>query len=134
MTRGRLVAAIVGVASVLCLPLSSLAQVQQPSPLPGGTPPVPGTPPIPERPPLPAPPSPPPATAPGTITPGPPPPMGVPVPPMTISPTNPDQPPPGTGAIPGATGQTMQQLPREFLPPRVASAPSPLPRRRRARS
>src|SRR5215472_2739157 len=127
MTRGRLVAAIVGVASVLCLPLSSLAQVQQPSPLPGGTPPVPGTPPIPERPPLPAPPSPPPATAPGTITPGTPPPMGVPVPPMTISPTNPDQPPPGTGAIPGATGQTMQQLPREFLPPPGGIRPFPTP-------
>src|SRR5215467_10325772 len=127
MTRGRLVAAIVGVASVLCFPLSSLAQVQQPSPLPGGTPPVPGTPPIPERPPLPAPPSPPPATAPGTITPGTPPPMGVPVPPMTISPTNPDQPPPGTGAIPGATGQTMQQLPREFLPPPGGIRPFPTP-------
>jgi outer membrane protein len=127
MTRGRLVVAIIGVASVLCLPLSGLAQVQQPSPLPGGTPPVPGTPPIPERPPLPAPPSPPPATAPGTTTPGAPPPMGVPVPPMTITPTNPDQPPPGTGAIPGATGQTMQQLPREFLPPPGGIRPFPTP-------
>ena len=128
MRRAGLVfVASIGIAGAMCLPIPGAAQIQQPSPLPGGTPPLQGTPPIPERPPLPPPPSPPPAAAPGT-TPGAPPPMGVPVPPITITPsTNPDQPPPGTGAIPGAAGQTLQQLPREYLPPPSGLRPFPTP-------
>ena len=87
--------ASLGVLRVVLAPLPAIAQAP-PSPLPGGTPPIPGTPQMPPQPSLPAPPSPPqsplPSTAPGTQVPAP----SVPVPPITITPsTGPDQPPPG---------------------------------------
>ena len=57
MRRAGLVfVASIGIAGAMCLPIPGAAQIQQPSPLPGGTPPLQGTPPLPERPPLPPPP------------------------------------------------------------------------------
>jgi outer membrane protein len=111
-----------GILGVALVPAPSVAQAP-PSPLPGGTPPISGTPQLPSQPPLPAPPSPPPMTAPGTQMPVP----SVPAPPITITaPTGPDTPPPGTGAIPGAPN-TMQQLPREYLPAPSGIRPFPTP-------
>lgn len=85
------------------------------APLPGGTPPVSGTPPLPAKPPLP----PVPGTQPGT---------------SPAVPATPGQPPsliltapPGTGAIPGLTPTTLQQLPREYLPAPDGIRPFPRP-------
>jgi len=92
--------------------LTPPADAQAPTaPLPGGTPPVSGTPPLPAKPPLP----PVPGTQPGTspaapTTPGQPPSL------ILTAPPGPDAPPPGTGAVPGLTPTTLQQLPREYLP------------------
>jgi outer membrane protein len=116
--------AVSGLVAMSLLASRVSAQQTPPSPLPGGTPPVPGTPPLPERPPLPPMPSPPPTTTPGAPMPAP----AVPVPPVTITaPTGPEMPPPGTGAIPGAAGNTIQQLPREFLPAPGGIRPFPTP-------
>ena len=126
MTRAaqRLGAAL-GFAAVIAAAAESPGQpVTPPSPLPGGTPPVTGTPPIVPRPALPEPPAPPPA-APATQAPP------VQVPAVTITapsgPQAPDAPPPGTGAIPGSAGTTMQQLPREYLPAPTGIRPFPTP-------
>ena len=119
---GRLAAAV-ALAALVASPAAA-QPVTPPSPLPGGTPPVTGTPPLVPRPPLPEPPSPP-APAPGTQAPP------VSVPSVTITapsgPQAPDQPPPGTGAIPGAAGTTIQQLPREYLAAPTGIRPFPTP-------
>jgi len=125
----RLVAAV-GLAAFLTAPQVGAQQITPPSPLPGGTPPTVGTPPIPAQPPLPPPPGAPPA-APGTQTPP------VAVPPVTItapSGPQPDQPPPGTGAIPGSSATTLQQLPREYLPAPTGIRPFPTPEETRGKT
>jgi len=46
---------------------------------------------------------------------------------ILTAPTGPDAPPPGTGAIPGLTPTTLQQLPREYLPAPDGIRPFPRP-------
>jgi outer membrane protein len=116
---------VLGLLGIVWLALPADAQAPT-SPLPGGTPPVSGTPPLPAKPPLPPVPGTQPATQPGTApaipaTPGQPPSL------ILTAPTGPDAPPPGTGAIPGLTPTTLQQLPREFLPAPDGIRPFPRP-------
>jgi len=127
----RQLVAVLGLAALIGAAQAGAQQVTPPSPLPGGTPPIPGTPPIVPQPQLPAPPGAPPA-APGTQAPPP-----VSVPPVTItapSGPQPDQPPPGTGAIPGSSATTLQQLPREYLPAPTGIRPFPTPEETRGKT
>jgi outer membrane protein len=105
---------VLGLLGIVWLAPAADAQAP-PSPLPGGTPPVSGTPPLPAKPPLPPVPGTQPATGPGAApavpaTPGQPPSL------ILTAPPGPDAPAPGTGAVPGLSPTTLQQLPREFLP------------------
>ena len=119
----RLITALSVLAFAL-LPASTGAQAPTPpgqrettSPLPGGTPPVSGTPPLPAKPPLP--PVPGTQPAPGTPAAGPEAPAKAPSI-ILIA-------PPGTGAVPGLTPTTLQQLPREYLAAPDGIRPFPRP-------
>jgi outer membrane protein len=118
-----------GILGIALLPAVGSAQAPTP-PLPG-TPPVPGTPPL-----LPgtAPPPPMPGTVPSPgMQPTPPTPSATPVPAqppslLLTAPAGPMTPAPGTGALPPLqSGTTMQQVPREYLPPPDGIRPFPTP-------
>jgi outer membrane protein len=119
-TRGLL--AVLGILGIALLPAG--ASAQQP------TPPLPGTPPVPGQPPL-LPGTPPPPPVPGTTPP--PVPGTQPAPAPQQGPGSTEAPAPVTGTLPPGAPGTVQQVPRQYLPPPDGIRPFPTPEETRGK-